>query len=658
MDKIKKQLSASKGFRMFMLALFDVICIILSWYFALWVRFDFRFTQIEADYLPLLNHLIVYICIITILVYYLFKMYQSIWSFFSINELSHIVYAYLVLAPFFFVVDMMLPKRLPLSIVFLGTLLSFLFAVGVRFSYRFIRVMVRKTQRAASPGKRTMIIGAGDVGADIQKELYRHPDHEYEVVCYIDDNPYKWGKQLNGIPIAGSRNDIAQIVEQYKIAEIILAIPTAKPSDRKAILNICQNETDCHIRIIPSITQMVNGDVKIERIRPVEIDDLLGRDNICVDVKDLKSLIGGKAVLVTGAGGSIGSELCRQIAKCQPIILVCFDIYENNLYTLQQELKREFPQLNGVYLIGSVRNAPRVEAIIKEYHPEIVFHAAAHKHVPLMEDSPAEAIKNNVFGTLNVGKACCENGVKRFLLISTDKAVNPTNVMGASKRLCEEVIQYLNKKYHTTDFVAVRFGNVLGSNGSVIPLFKQQIAEGGPVTVTHPDIIRYFMTIPEAVSLVLQACFFAKGGEIFVLDMGEPVKIADMARNLIRLSGYEPDVEIPIVYTGLRPGEKLYEELLMDEEGLQKTKNHLIFIAKPIDINLNEFAANMKKLRTACADESSDIRSIIEDVVSTYHPENQGEPQEKVQQTNCDKEVQSTIKESAQLHSEKNGIQA
>ena len=438
------------------------------------------------------------------------------------------------------------------------------------------------------------------------------------MVCLIDDNPMKQGMRLEGVRIVGNRKDIPEAAQHYKVNRIIFAIPSCSAADKKEILNLCST-TRCEIQTVPGIYQLVNGEVSITQLKKVDILDLLGRDPVQVDMHEIAQYISNKVVMVTGGGGSIGSELCRQIAKRQPKQLIIFDIYENNAYEIQMELQREYPQLDLVVLIGSVRNTARVNYILSTYRPEIVFHAAAHKHVPLMEDSPNEAIKNNVFGTYKMAKAAANAGVRKFVLISTDKAVNPTNIMGASKRLCEMVVQMMNRTTDT-EFAAVRFGNVLGSNGSVIPLFEKQIAAGGPVTVTHPEITRFFMTIPEAVSLVLQAGCYAKGGEIFVLDMGQPVRIDDMARNLIRLSGYEPDVDIPIVYTGLRPGEKLYEELLMKEEGLKETPNKLIHIGRPILMDDELFRQHLAELERACVSESTDIINLVASMVDTYHP--------------------------------------
>ena len=493
-----------------------------------------------------------------------------------------------------------------------------------------------------------MIIGAGEAGKELLDEMLRSNRLNVQPKCFIDDDSSKHGKYISDIPIVGGRNEIMAAAQKYEIDQIILAIPTLTTKARRDILTICK-ESGCELLSVPGIYQLVNGEVAVSNLKKVSVEDLLGRDPIKVNIDEILGYVKGKVILVTGGGGSIGSELCRQIAAHQPKQLIIFDIYENNAYEIEQELKRRHPELDLITLIGSVRDAKRVNQIFEKYQPQIVYHAAAHKHVPLMETSPNESIKNNVIGTYKTALAAKYNGCERFVLISTDKAVNPTNIMGASKRLCEMVVQTLDKVgklqkegkviqepilgVHTevgislhnknpkkpTEFVAVRFGNVLGSNGSVIPLFKKQIEEGGPVTVTHPDIIRYFMTIPEAVSLVLQAGAYAKGGEIFILDMGDPVKIDDLARNLIKLSGLTPDVDIDIKYTGLRPGEKLYEEKLMAEEGMQKTANKLIHIAKPIEMDVEKFFEDIQILYELCYDNSEHIRDAVVDMVDTYH---------------------------------------
>lgn len=604
------------------LGLFDIIGIGMSYFFALLLRFDFLYSKIPVEYLKGYLRSMPWMILITVTVFYIFKLYHSIWRLISLAEFKKILEAYLVLIPIYLVMGFLTHLSMPLSYYFMGYLLSFCFTVGIRFSYRLLRSWVNrgKEMEHAKEGKeeRVMIVGAGAAGQVLIKELHNSPKVRSRVCCAIDDNPHKKGKRLEGVPIVGNRYDIPEMAEKYGIDRIIFAIPAASGKNRKEILNICKG-TDCHLQTVPAVYQLVNGEVKVSRLRDVEISDLLGREQIKVNNEEIFAAIQGKVILVTGGGGSIGSELCRQIAHAEPKQLIIFDIYENNAYEIQQELRRKYPELDLIVLIGSVRNRNRITSVMEKYRPHTVFHAAAHKHVPLMEDSPNEAIKNNVMGTYKTATAAAAAGVKKFVLISTDKAVNPTNIMGASKRLCEMVVQMMNRQCPGTDFVAVRFGNVLGSNGSVIPLFKKQIAEGGPVTVTDKNIIRYFMTIPEAVSLVLQASYYAKGGEIFVLDMGEPVRIDDMARNLIRLSGYTPDVDIMVEYTGLRPGEKLYEELLMDEEGLQNTENELIHIGKPIQMDDEWFKDKLKELDKASRQETDRMKEIVAEIVPTYH---------------------------------------
>ena len=508
--------------------------------------------------------------------------------------------------------------RMPISFYLIGWILVFGFTASIRMMYRLLRRMRIKADNSKGNTERQniMIIGAGAAGLVLLREYRNSYYLTDKVKIFIDDNAQKWNKYLDGVLIEGGRDKILESVEKYRINKIILAMPSADRKDIRDILEICK-ETDCQIQTVPGVYQLVNGEVNVSKLRNVEIEDLLGRDPIEVNLDEILGYIKGKTVLVTGGGGSIGSEICTQLAEHEVGHLIIFDIYENNAYDIQQKLRWNHPELNLTVLIGSVRNTHRINGVMKKYKPDVVFHAAAHKHVPLMEDSPNEAIKNNVFGTYKTASAAGRNHVKKFVLISTDKAVNPTNIMGASKRMCEMIVQTLNHFYET-DFVAVRFGNVLGSNGSVIPLFKKQIAAGGPVTVTHPDIIRYFMTIPEAVSLVLQAGAYAKGGEIFVLDMGEPVKIADLAKNLIRLSGYKLGEDIEIEYTGLRPGEKLYEELLMDEEGLQDTENKMIHIGKPIDMDEEKFMHQLIQLRDAANEDSDAIRAMVKEIVPTY----------------------------------------
>ena len=596
----------------------DVVSTMGSFFLGLWFRYDFSFQEIRAEHLAGFLSAIGPWCAITVVVFACFRLYSSIWAFVSTSEVFRIIGAYLVLAVLGVALFRFDGFLMPRASMVVGFLISFLCTVAIRFSYRLWRTAQKRISHMthASGVKNVMLIGAGDAGRALALEFNNSDFVKDHLSCVIDDNPVKLNKRLCGAPIVGNRYDIPEMVKQYKISKIIFAIPSCSAKTRKEILDICA-ATGCEVQLLPGIFQMVNGDVSVSKLRRVDPQDLLGRDPIQVNLEEIFDYIHGKVVLVTGGGGSIGSELCRQIAGAGPKQLIIFDIYENNAYDIQMELKRNFPELNLVVLIGSVRNTNRVESVVGRYQPDLIFHAAAHKHVPLMEDSPNEAIKNNVFGTYKLAKAAAKYGVKRFVLISTDKAVNPTNIMGASKRLCEMVVQMMNRE-SKTEFVAVRFGNVLGSNGSVIPLFKKQIEEGGPVTVTHPDIIRYFMTIPEAVSLVLQAGYYAKGGEIFVLDMGEPVKIDTMARNMIRLSGYEPDVDIKIVYTGLRPGEKLYEELLMKEEGMQETANKLIHIGKPIEMDDEKFRQQLEMLDKACKAEVSNMKDIVAEIVPTY----------------------------------------
>ena len=603
--------------RRIFLVSFDVISIIIAAYGSLLLRFN---GPIESQYLHRVNILIGSMILIGLAIFITFRLYHSLWQFASIIELKNIIFASIMSAIANILICELTGNPLPRSCYFIYFLLLVLMVGGSRFIYRFIRLYAarhnirgRKEQR---PLEKVMIIGAGAAGEKVYKEILGSKSIYKEVICFIDDEPSKWNRTIHGVSIYGGRDKIIEAVNKYKIEEIMVAMPSASKRDLIDIFNICK-ETKCKLKKLPGIYQFINEDVHISDLKEVEIQDLLGRDPIKVNLADIMGYVTDKVVMVTGGGGSIGSELCRQIAANKPKQLIIVDIYENNAYNIQLELKHNYPELNLETLIASVRNEVKVNKLFEIYHPDIVYHAAAHKHVPLMEDSPNEAIKNNVFGTLNVARAADKYNAQKFILISTDKAVNPTNVMGATKRLCEMIVQTYNKRSQT-EYVAVRFGNVLGSNGSVIPIFKRQIKEGGPVTVTHPDIIRYFMTIPEAVSLVLQAGAYAKGGEIFILDMGEPVRIADMAKNLIKLSGYEPDVDIKIEYTGLRPGEKLYEELLMEEEGLQDTPNHMIHIGKPIEMNEDTFVERLINLKEAAYGETDDIRSLIKELVPTY----------------------------------------
>lgn len=618
-----KSISLNWLVRVLLIMLLDAMSIAGSFFLALWIRHDFHFRMISQRYIDGFNHTIIYWIIICLAVFWLFRLYSSIWSYVSIDALVRIMLSYAVLLAVGLVFRAVQPWFMPRSYYCIGFFLSFVCTAGIRFSYRLLRLVRNHLNGALQKDKlkNVMIIGAGEAGRQLVREFAINSHLRCRVVCLIDDNPAKKGRILEGVHIVGGREEIIGATKRYKVSKIIYAIPTSDGATRKEILDIC-DKTGCEIQVVPGIYQLVNGEVRVNKLRKVSVLDLLGRDPIKVNLEEICHYIEGKVVMVTGGGGSIGSELCRQIAKSNPKQLIIFDIYENNAYAIQMELIRNYPHLNLVVLIGSVRDPKRLDDILGEYHPELVFHAAAHKHVPLMEDSPNEAIKNNVFGTYKMAHAAREFGVKKFVLISTDKAVNPTNIMGASKRLCEMVVQMMSRR-GGTEFVAVRFGNVLGSNGSVVPLFEKQIAEGGPVTVTHPEITRFFMTIPEAVSLVLQAGYYAKGGEIFVLDMGQPVKIDDMARKLIHLSGFEPDVDIPIIYTGLRPGEKLYEELLMGEEGLQETANKLIHIGKPIEMDDKQFALQLKGLEVACAENADNIKELVADIVPTYHPQSE-----------------------------------
>lgn len=603
--------------RRIFLVSFDVISIIIAAYGSLLLRFN---GPIESQYLHRVNILIGSMILIGLAIFITFRLYHSLWQFASIIELKNIIFASIMSAIANILICELTGNPLPRSCYFIYFLLLVLMVGGSRFIYRFIRLYAarhnirgRKEQR---PLEKVMIIGAGVAGEKVYKEILGSKSIYKEVICFIDDEPSKWNRTIHGVSIYGGRDKIIEAVNKYKIEEIMVAMPSASKRDLIDIFNICK-ETKCKLKKLPGIYQFINEDVHISDLKEVEIQDLLGRDPIKVNLADIMGYVTDKVVMVTGGGGSIGSELCRQIAANKPKQLIIVDIYENNAYDIQLELKHNYPELNLETLIASVRNEVKVNKLFEIYHPDIVYHAAAHKHVPLMEDAPNEAVKNNVFGTLNVVKAADKYKIQRFILISTDKAVNPTNIMGATKRLCEMIVQTYNKRSQT-EYVAVRFGNVLGSNGSVIPLFKKQIKAGGPVTVTHPDIIRYFMTIPEAVSLVLQAGAYAKGGEIFILDMGKPVKIVDMARNLIKLSGYEPDVDIEIEFTGLRPGEKLYEELLMKEEGLQETANRMIHIGKPIELDERILFDKLKNLKKEVYEEIEDIRPMVQELVPTY----------------------------------------
>lgn len=634
----------------FLLVCFDIFAVVASHYAALLVRFDLKFTGIPEEYLREYMITILPYAVICIIVFIIFRLYRSLWRYVSFREVVYMIMATAIT----FVINLagtwLIMGRMPASYYIIGIIFQFILTMGIRLSYRFV-LLLRNKNADSNNRCRVMIVGAGSSGQMLLRDMRISQNNAEDPVCFIDDNSNKWNRYIDGVRVVGGRHTIIDNVKKYSVQKIYVAIPAATARQKKEILEIC-NKTDCELKQLPGIYQLRTGEITVSAMRQVSVEDLLGREPIKTNSDEILETIRGKVVLVTGGGGSIGSELVRQIAKHSPKQIIILDIYENNAYDIQQELMKKQPDLNLQVIIGSVRDSRKLWQVFDEYRPSVVFHAAAHKHVPLMEDSPCEAIKNNAIGTYKTAFAAMVFGVNRFVLISTDKAVNPTNIMGASKRICEMIIQTFNqkikdgqadkipqlfthimksesdkkfaaeqlKKAHT-EFVAVRFGNVLGSNGSVIPLFKKQIAAGGPVTVTHPDIIRYFMTIPEAVSLVIQANYYAKGGEIFVLDMGEPVKIDTLARNLIRLSGLQPDVDIPIVYTGLRPGEKLYEEKLMAEEGLRKTANDMIFIGMPIPFEEDEFLAQLGELMDIAYKNKSDvIRDYVARIVKTYKP--------------------------------------
>ena len=617
----KEPFNFAKLYRRTGLIFYDIISVIAASYIAFLIRYEFKIADIPDHFMTPVTRFLPLNIILTLVVFYLFKLYDSLWAYAGERELQNLVMACVLsgivnaIGLQFFKSDI---QPVPQSYYFLYTFLLITMIFVSRFSYRFLRSQKHRAENRNN-SKAVMVIGAGEAGNAIVKEIITSNFSTMSIKCIIDDDVNKWGKYIQGIRVVGGRDKIVECADLYDIDEIFVAIPSVSRQEMKKILDICKN-TNCKLRSLPGMYQLVNGEVNVSRLRDVEVEDLLGRDPIAVDLDSIAGYVSGKTVMVTGGGGSIGSELCRQIAGHKPKRLIIIDIYENNAYEIQQELKSRYPELDLVVLIASVRNTLRINNIFEEYKPDIVYHAAAHKHVPLMEDSPGEAIKNNVFGTFKTAMAAAMNGTKKFVMISTDKAVNPTNVMGASKRICEMIVQTFNKHYDT-EFVAVRFGNVLGSNGSVIPLFKKQIAAGGPVTVTDPNIIRYFMTITEAVSLVLQAGAYAKGGEIFVLDMGEPVKILDLAENLIKLSGYKVGEDIKIEFTGLRPGEKLYEEMLMDEEGLQDTSNKMIHIGKPIEMDEMRFFSQLERLNVAAREEEPNIKDLVKEIVETYHPD-------------------------------------
>ena len=611
----RRKLHVSRSMVTFLIL--DLIAITIASFASIWIRYEFQFDQIEERFVDTVLWYLPVNMVVTVVVYYLFSLYTTLWKYAGITELCNITAAAAVSSILQVLGMEILGKPIFRSYVLLYFVLLLAATVATRFSYRFLRLVRNKYFRASADRRMNlMVVGAGDAGAAVIKETRLSKESTRKVCCMIDRAPSKWGKRLLGVPIVGDVSEIPAAAEKYQIQKILITIPSANRRAIREIVDICQ-KTPCEINILPGIYQLIDGEIVTSRLRNVKIEDLLERDPVRVDLDAILDYIEGKTVLVTGGGGSIGSEICRQLAGHGVGKLIIFDIYENNAYSIQKQLEWEYPSLDMEVLIGSVRNESRLADIFETYHPDIVFHAAAHKHVPLMEDSPNEAIKNNVIGTYLTARMASRYHARKFILISTDKAVNPTNIMGASKRLCEMVIQMIGKKSET-EFAAVRFGNVLGSNGSVIPLFRKQIEHGGPVTVTHPDIIRYFMTIPEAVSLVLEAGAYAKNGEIFVLNMGDPVKIDDLARNMIRLSGYEPDVDIMIKYTGLRPGEKLYEELLMNEEGMQTTENDRIFVGRQIEFDEETFEQSLHELEQASNSESRKIREIVHRIVPEY----------------------------------------
>ena len=601
------------------LMLMDVFIVTAASFGALLVRFDFSLALVPEGYMNVLLRMLPIMVAVAIAIFSFFRLYSTLWYYAGATELIYLAVACVIDAVVNTLLILLFNRQIEYPVprswyFFYGALLLIMMFIG-RFSQRGIKTLSNRRHQTEKM-KRVLIIGAGEAGNAIIKEIVNSRYVNMKVVGIIDDNKAKKGKFLHGVKIIGDRNDIVDVAETYRVDEIIIAMPTVSAMEIKKILDICK-QTGCELKRLPGMFQLVNGEVSISKLKDVDVNDLLGREPIKVDLDSIMGYVSDKVVMVTGGGGSIGSELCRQVASHKPKQLIIVDIYENTTYDIQLELKRRYPELDLVVLIASIRNTKRMDDIFRIYRPEIVYHAAAHKHVPLMEDSPNESVKNNVLGTWKVVQAADKYKVKRFVMISTDKAVNPTNIMGATKRICEMIIQTYNNRSET-EYVAVRFGNVLGSNGSVIPLFKKQIEEGGPVTVTHPDIIRYFMTIPEAVSLVLQAGAYAKGGEIFILDMGEPVKIVDLAKNLILLSGHKPNEDIQIVFTGLRPGEKLYEEMLMKEEGMQDTENKLIHIGKPIQMDEEKFLSQLAELKEYVVTEPEDIRLWVQRIVPTY----------------------------------------
>ncbi len=614
MDSLKKEKQALIN-KLF-LVIVDALSVALCSFLGLLMRFEMDVSHIPVPYMMAVERMVPAFIVITLLIFWAAKLYHTLWRFANSRELVGIVAAVAGSTIFTIIYSYFTYNAVPRSFFAIYFICLLICVCVTRYSTIIIRTLV-ESRNHGRHARNTMIIGAGEAGNMVMKELIMSNYLDARIKCFIDDDKHKQNNYIHGVKVVGGRDKIIESVKKYDINEIIIAMPSIGKKTTKEIVDICK-DTNCDLKILPGVYQFVTGDLDLSMIRNVQIEDLLGRETVDVDIQSIMSYVSKKCILVTGGGGSIGSELCRQIAANHPRRLIILDIYENNAYDIQQELKQKYPHLDLIVLIGSVRNTNRVNSIFEQYRPEIVYHAAAHKHVPLMEDSPNEAIKNNVFGTYKVATAADRYGAKRFVLISTDKAVNPTNIMGASKRMCEMIVQSFNNR-SDTDFVAVRFGNVLGSNGSVIPLFKKQIEAGGPVTVTHPDVVRYFMTIPEAVSLVLEAGAAAKGGEIFVLDMGEPVRIDDLARNLIRLSGYTVGEDIEIEYTGLRPGEKLFEELLMNEEGLQQTANKMIYVGKPIEFDEDEFLQKLEKLYTYAYDETDQMKAMISKIVPTYH---------------------------------------
>lgn len=630
-----------------LLMVYDFAAVIVSFGIALWLRFDCKVTSVEPQYLTTYTKTIIIYALFCLVVFWFLRLYKSIWRFASYSELLRVILATVVTGVIYTGSLLVFNLHMPISYYVIGITVQFIAILGIRFFYRFVLLLRGRTNNEVQK-KNVMIIGAGSAGQMLFRDIKHAKETNETVACFIDDNPNKWDRYIDDVSVFGSRDHILEAVDKFNIDKIYVAVPSANPQDKRDILRVC-NETSCELMNLPGMYQLYTGQVSVSKMKKVQIEDLLGRDPIKPNMDEVFAYVRNKVVLITGVG-SIGSELARQIASHNPKQLILFDVYENNAYDIQLELRKKYPNLDLVTLIGSVRDSRKMFDLFKKYRPQIVYHAAAHKHVPLMEDSPCESIKNNAMGTYKTAYAAMVHGCEKFVLISTDKAVNPTNIMGASKRLCEMIIQAFaakikeGKAYEipqlfthekdmiekpeikealkttTTEFVAVRFGNVLGSNGSVIPIFKRQIEAGGPVTVTHPDIIRYFMTIPEAVSLVLLAGTYAHGGEIFVLDMGEPVKITTLARNLIRLSGYTPDVDIKLEFTGLRPGEKLYEEKLMAEEGLKKTKNDLIHIGCPIPFDINEFLGELDGLLDAAYRNEDDMKERVQKIVSTYHP--------------------------------------